>query len=291
MLRDGPLDLAMPVDAQRSVFEELFGSAELPSDVTATDDVVGGVPVVRFDFSAPSTTGVLLYMHGGAFAVGNARGSLPLATDLARRAQLRGFSVDYRLAPEHPFPAASQDVVAAYHGLIETVDSTSVVVVGESAGGNLVLALLLALRDAAAPLPAAAAVFSPVGDLTLSGATMTSKADVDPVITAAGLRLRVIDYLAGADPRDPRVSPVFADLSGLPPLLIQSGSHEVLLDDAVRLAGAAARADVEVRLDVVPGVPHVFQGFAETLDEGAAALDRAGVFLTEHLHHAAGSDR
>jgi monoterpene epsilon-lactone hydrolase len=155
--------------------------------------------------------------------------------------------------------------------------------VGESAGGGLVLAALVALRDRGVPLPCAAAVFSPWADLTLSGATVTTKSDVDVAVTAGGLRVRGAEYVGTRDPATPTISPVFADLTGLPPLLIQAGSHEILLDDALRVAARAATADVAVDLRITPRAPHVFQGFAAVLSEGDTALAEAGEFLRAHL--------
>jgi acetyl esterase/lipase len=154
---------------------------------------------------------------------------------------------------------------------------------GESAGAGLAVATLVNARDHGLPLPAAALLMSPYADLTLSGATMETKREVDPLLSLELLRARVPDYTAGQDAALPLISPVFADLSGLPPLIIQGGTHEVLLDDAVRLAGLAAAADVEVTLDITPRVPHVFQTFYPVLDEAVAALDRAGLFLSAHL--------
>jgi acetyl esterase/lipase len=156
-------------------------------------------------------------------------------------------------------------------------------VVGESAGGGLTLALLLRARDAGLPLPAAAAVLSPWADLTLTGSSMLGKAQADPALTADALDIRARSYLDGADPATPYASPALADLRGLPPLLIQAGSAEILLDDAVRLAARAAADDVAVTLEVVPGAPHVFQGFAADLDDGAVALDHIGDFLRRRL--------
>ena len=154
---------------------------------------------------------------------------------------------------------------------------------GESAGGGLAVALLLALREAGVPLPSSAYLLSPYVDLTLSGETLAEKREVDPVLTPDGLQARVPDYVGGADAADPYISPIFGDLRGLPPLLIQVGSHEILLSDALRLAGRAAISDVPVMLDVTPGVPHVFQAYAGLLDEAGAALDRAAGFLTTQL--------
>jgi acetyl esterase/lipase len=189
-------------------------------------------------------------------------------------------TVDYRLAPEHPYPAAIDDARAAYEGLLaQGVDAGQIALAGESAGAGLAVATLLALRDAGTPLPSSAFLMSPYADLTLSGDTLLENQGIDPILTPEGLRLRVPDYVDGADAADPLISPIFADLSGLPPLLIQVGSHEILLSDALRLASRAAMDEVQVTLDVTPGVPHVFQGFAAMLDEGDAALDRASTFL------------
>ena len=208
-----------------------------------------------------------------------------LASDIARQAGTRVVTVDYRLAPEHPYPAAIEDAVAAYRGLLDSgLPAGRIALAGESAGAGLAVATLVALKAAGLPQPSSAVVFSPWADLTLTGTSMTRKAAVDPSLTPQGLRRRVADYVGAADPDDALISPVFADLTGLPPLLIQVGSHEILLDDATRLAVRAAAADVEVTLEVTPGVPHVFQGFAALLDEAGAALASAGAFLRRRLH-------
>jgi acetyl esterase/lipase len=193
-------------------------------------------------------------------------------------------TVDYRLAPEHPHPAAIDDAVSAYRGLLDGgVAASAITIAGESAGAGLAAATLVALKRAWLPQPSGAVLMSPWVDLTLSGESISRKAAVDPVLTSDGLRRRAVDYVAAGDRTTELVSPIFADLSGLPPLLIQAGSHEILLDDATRLAARAAAADVAVTLEVTPGVPHVFQGFAAMLDEGDAALTSAGEFLRAHL--------
>ncbi|GGF10891.1 alpha/beta hydrolase [Williamsia phyllosphaerae] len=286
MLRTGPLDLGGDVHEQRRVLVEMFTAFPLPDDVVATPDRLGGVEVVSVEIAGVSTDDVVVYLHGGAYALGTAASSVGLVGDLARRAGVRGVTVDYRLAPESPYPAALDDAVAVYEALLESTDPRRIAFVGESAGGGLVLATLVALRARDVPMPAAAAVFSPWADLTLSGGTIDTRAGVDPALTATGLRTRATDYVGSSDASDPLLSPVHADLTGLPPLLVQAGSNEILLDDAIRVAAAAARADVEISMQITPGVPHVFQAFAAILDEGAAALDAAGEFLRAHLDRA-----
>jgi acetyl esterase/lipase len=227
---------------------------------------------------------VILYLHGGAYSIGTAASSVGLASDLGRRARARVVSVDYRLAPEHPYPAALEDAVAVYRGLLASgLPPSSIAIAGESAGAGLAAATLLALKREGLPLPSAAVMMSPWVDLTMSGDSMSTRAALDPALTPDGLRRRAGDYVAAGDPTDGLLSPIFADLTGLPPLLVQAGSHEILLDDAIRLAARGAAADVAVTLQVTPQVPHVFQAFAAILGEGDAALTEAGDFLRAHL--------
>jgi acetyl esterase/lipase len=286
ILRNAPFDLGGDVAVHRPLLEKMLTGQPLPEDVRMTPGELGGVPVIDIDIDGVEPRGTIFHTHGGGFALGSARGSVGLAANLARRTGMRAVSVDYRLAPEHPYPAALQDVTAAYRALVEQAgDAEHVVVSGESAGGNLAIELLIAGRLQGLTMPAAAVLFSPMTDLTVSGDSYATKAGLDPSISARAIRTRVRDYLGatGTAPADPLVSPVFADLSGLPPLLIQAGSHEVLLDDATSLAVKAAADGVAVILDITPGVPHVFQAFAAVLDEGDTALDRAARFIGDNL--------
>jgi epsilon-lactone hydrolase len=280
ILRQGPLDLEADVSTLRAAFNQLMAYVPVPDDVHQNPTTIGGVSAVEVTIRGTDPANVILYFHGGVYVIGSAATSVPLVSDLARRTGAKAITLDYRLAPEHPYPAAVEDAQAAYEGLLEQgIDPGQIALAGDSAGGGLAVATLLSLRDAGTPLPSCAYLMSPYADLTLSGATIVEREAVDPILTPIGLRLRVPDYVAGADASDPHISPIFGDLSALPPLLIQVGSHEVLLSDALRLAARAANADVPVTLEVTPGVPHVFQGYAAMLDEGSVALNRAAAFM------------
>ncbi|MER5787932.1 alpha/beta hydrolase fold domain-containing protein [Streptomyces sp. NPDC001980] len=284
MLRHSPLDVGGDIAEARAVFHEMMTSIPLPPDVTTTPGLLGGVPVVTVETPGGDPSDVVLYFHGGAYAIGSAADAAGLAADVSRRVGARAVCVDYRLAPENPFPAAVDDAVAAYRALLDQgVPAARIAFVGESAGGGLTVATLVALKAAGLPQPSSAAVFSPWADLTVSGAGATGRADLDPALTPQALRTRARDYLGPTTPgTEPLASPVFADLTGLPPLLVQVGSHEILLDDAVRLAARAAADDVRVELQVWPQVPHVFQAFAVMLDEADEALNSAAAFTRAH---------
>jgi acetyl esterase/lipase len=283
-LRQAPLDLLGDVTALRAGFEEVMRHITVGGDIRKSEIAVGGVSAVEVAVDGHDAANVILYFHGGVYVIGSAGASVPLAADLARRTSAKVVSVDYRLAPEHPYPAALDDAKAAYKGLLgQGIDPSNIAVSGESAGGGLAVALLLALRDADLPTPSSAFLMSPYADLTLSGSTIVDKQEFDPLFTGDALRPRVPDYVGAADPSNPYISPIFGDLRGLPPMLIQVGSHEILLSDAIRLAGRAAEADVATTLEVTPGVPHVFQAYAALLDEGDAALNRAAEFLKTHF--------
>jgi acetyl esterase/lipase len=286
ILRQGGLDTSADVPTLRAAFSELMARVPVAPDVQQNPVEIGGVAGVEVTIQGTEADNVILYFHGGVYVIGYAAATVPLVGDLVRRTGTKAITLEYRLAPEHPFPAAVEDARAAYVGLLaQGIAPGQIALAGESAGAGLAVALLLALREAGVPLPSCAYLMSPYVDLTLSGETLEAKRDVDPLLTPEGLRARVPEYVGGADASDPLISPIFGDLSGLPPLLIQVGSHEVLLSDALRLAGRAAISDVPVRLEVTPGVPHVFQAYAGLLDEAGAALDRAADFLTAQLAH------
>jgi epsilon-lactone hydrolase len=289
ILRQSAFPADSDVNEQRRLLREAISAQPLPADVTVTAAALGAIPTAEITVDGIEPRHVVLYFHGGVYVMSDAFLAAGLASQVGRRTHAKVISVDYRLAPEHPYPAAVDDALAAYEALLDNgIAPPDIAFAGESAGGGLAIATLVNARDHGLPLPAAAFVMSPYADLTLAGTTMETKREVDPLLSPELLQPRVTDYTAGQDAALPLISPLFADLSGLPPLIIQAGSHEVLLDDALRLAQQAATADVEVTLEITPGVPHVFQAYSPMLDEAGAALDRAGQLLSAHL---AGAER
>jgi acetyl esterase/lipase len=284
ILRQGRLDTAADVASVRAAFNALTAQAPVPADVQQKPIEIGGVGGIEVTIAGNESENVILYLHSGVYVIGSAAATVPLVADLVRRTGVNAITLDYRLAPEHPYPAALDDARAAYEGLLaQGMDPGQIVLAGESAGGGLAVATLLASRGAGLAMPSCAYLLSPFADLTLSGETLVERESLDPILSPAGLRVHAPEYVGGADAADPLISPIFGDLRGLPPLLIQVGSHEILLSDALRLAGRAATTDVAVTLDVTPGAPHVFQGFAGVLDEAGAALDRASDFVKAQL--------
>ena len=284
ILRQSAFPAGSDVNEQRRLLRELLSAQPLPAEVTVTRTVLGGVPAAEITVDGVEPRHVVLYFHSGVYAMGDAFLGAGLASQIGRRTQAKVISVDYRLGPEHPYPAAVDDALAAYQALLRGGTAPAdIAFAGESAGGGLSIATLVNARDHGLPLASAALVMSPYADLTLAGTTMETKREADPLLSRESLQARVSEYTSGQDAALGLISPIFADLSGLPPLIIQAGTHEVLLDDAVRLARQAATADVGVTLDITPGVPHVFQAYYPTLDEAVAALDRAGRFLSAHL--------
>ena len=284
ILRQSAFPVGSNVKEQRRLLREAVSAQPLPADVTVTAAALGNVPTAEITVAGIEPRDVILYFHGGVYVMSDAFLAAGLASQVGRRTHAKVISVDYRLAPEHPYPAAVDDALAAYEALLSSgVAPSNIAFAGESAGGGLVIATLVNARDHGLALPAAAFVMSPYVDLTLAGTTMETKRGVDPLLSRELLQPRVADYTQGQDAALGLISPVFADLTGLPPLIIQAGSHEVLLDDALRLARQAATADVEVTLGITPGVPHVFQAYSPLLDEATAALDEAGQLLSAHL--------
>jgi monoterpene epsilon-lactone hydrolase len=281
VLRDRPRAGApATVDEARATFAPAGPVHPLPPDVRVSEVSAGGVRAHWLDAPGTDADRVLLFLHGGGYELGSLRSDGELAARLGRAGGMRVLFPEYRLAPEHPFPAAVDDVRAVWRWLRTdlSVSARSIAVAGDSAGGGLAMALLVASRDAGEDLPAAAVLMSPTVDLTSSGASMTERVDEDPISTPTLLRQLASDYLAGADPRTPLASPLFAPLSGLPPLLVLVGTADLLLSDSERLAAKAAAAGVDVHLEVGEGLPHVYP-LALGTPEAADATERVGTFL------------
>lgn len=238
-----------------------------------TAGLLGGVPVEWMEMQATSAQGTFLYLHGGAYVVGSPRMYRDLSSRLARACRLHVAVLDYRLAPEHPYPAAVEDALAAYRALLEDgVPARRIIIGGDSAGGGLSLACALAIRDAGLPQPAGLVLISPWADLSLSGRAVREKQATDILLSADGLALAAQAYAGHRSLQIPGISPLFADLAGLAPLHIQATDCEILLDDATRLHARAQAAGVRSELHVFPGLWHVFQTFAGKMPEADAAL-------------------
>lgn len=251
-----------------------------PRGVRYTEAVMGGIPGEWVEpAEGPSPAMTVLYLHGGGYVVCSAESHRPITGGFARR-DLRLFAANYRLAPAHPFPAAVEDGVAAWHGLIgQGADPARLAIAGDSAGGGLALAVTLKLREAGLPLPARLVLLSPWTDLAGTGASAIENDRLDPMIKGSRIAEGAAPYLGGTDPRDPFASPLYADLAGLPPMLIHVGAREVLRDDSVRLHEKAVAAGVESLLRVWPVVPHVWPIFQAILPEGRRTLDESAAFM------------
>jgi epsilon-lactone hydrolase len=284
-LRGAGLVSEQPVGEAREHFAKLMNALPVPGGIRLRETSLGGRPALRVSPDTAAGSGILLYLHGGSHVVGSPRTALGLTAGLVVRAGIFAISLDYRLAPEHPFPADVQDVVAAYRELLEQGHAPeSIAFAGDSAGGGLTITGALAARDAGLPMPAAIVAFSPGVDATRAGDSMMTKAEADPLLDRGALDYMSRFYVAGHERRDPLLSPaVTADLAGLPPMLVQVGTNEMLLDDARRLALRASDAEVDVVLDITAKVPHVFQSFTGVLDEAGEALDRAALFLRQRV--------
>lgn len=271
--------LAPSLAETRANFEKLGATFPLASDVTVEKVSADGVPAEWISAPGAKTDRAILYLHGGGYVIGSINTHREMCSRIARASAARVLLIDYRLAPENPHPAAVEDAVKAYEWLLtQGVSPKRIAVAGDSAGGGLTVATLVALRDRKIALPAAGVCLSPWVDLEGTGESCTTKAKEDPMVTKDGLVQLAGLYLGGKDVRTPLAAPLYADLAGLPPLFIQVGTAEILLDDANRLAERAKKAGVAVELEVWDGLIHVFQLFP-MLPEASEAVKKIGAFV------------
>lgn len=265
---------------RRAQYERAEKVFPTPPDVKVERVNVPAAPAEWLRPPSATPGRVVLYLHGGGYVIGSPRSHRHLAAAIAGAAGASALLLDYRLAPEHPFPAAVEDATAAYRWLLDqAIAPEHIVIAGDSAGGGLTVATLLALREARVPLPAGGVCISPWVDLTCSGASYATKAAADPIVRRAGVEEMARAYLGATPPRTPLASPLFADLRGLPPLLIHVGSDEVLLDDAVQLAERAKAAGVDATLEIYDRMIHVWHWFLPMLDEAQTAVEAIGRFV------------
>jgi len=278
---------------RRARLDEVGSVWRVAADVKLTAVDLGGVRAEWSIVPGSDDARVLIYFHGGGYCSGSIRSHRRLVSEAGRAAGIRTLAVDYRLAPEHPFPAAFDDALTAWRFVRKQgIAAAHIAVGGDSAGGGLTAALINNLRETGEAQPACAWLVSPWTDLTMSGSTLASKDAVDPLIHKPYLEELAEAYLAaGADRKDPCVSPLYADLKGFPPTLIQVGSDETLLDDSVRFAGVAGAADVAVTLEIWPHMIHAWHLWNAHLEAGRRALAGAGAFMRQHLRGAAAKKR
>ena len=281
MIRAVPRDPTAEVGRMRAAMEKV--SERVAADVKCETVSAGGVPAEWIVPPNAAPDRVVLYLHGGGYVMGSINTHRAMIARIARAAQAKALALDYRLAPEHPFPAAVDDATAAYRWLLaQGYKPGRIVIAGDSAGGGLTLAALIALRDAGAAMPAAAVPISAWADLEGTGASVKSRAATDPMVDQATLLRMGPLYAGDRNLKNPLLSPIYADYKGIPPLLLQVGDAEILLDDSNRVADRARAAGVKVELEAWPEMFHVWHVFAKILPEGQQAIDRIGAFVLAH---------
>jgi epsilon-lactone hydrolase len=279
--------LQMSTAELRAAYDALGAAFPVATDVTLRAESSCGAPGEWGATPGADKKRVILYFHGGGYVIGSLASHRSMVAELGRAARARTLALDYRLAPEAPFPAAIEDALAAYRFLLrQDIQPSAIAIAGDSAGGGLTVATLIAARDAGLPQPACAVCISPWVDLELLGGTMTTKANEDPTVSRALLKYWADTYLNNADPRNPLATPLHANLKGLAPLLIQVGSAETLLDDSIRLAAAASAQEVFVRLEAWPEMLHVWHMFHPILADARRALTIASAFIQDRMNAA-----
>ena len=289
-LRAGPALKDQTLEQRRLGYEAAAAKDPTPADINVESVDADGVSAEWITAPGASDDATILWLHGGGYISGSLSTHRTMVSRISRASGARALAIDYRLAPEHPFPAAVEDALAAYHWLLsEGVDPARLIIGGDSAGGGLTIATLVSLRDAGDRLPRAAICVSPWVDLECVGKSMTTKAEIDPLVEVDDTLRLAEAYRGEASPRNPLVSPIHADLSDLPQMLVQVGTSEALLDDSTRLASRAKAHGVDVTLEEWDEMIHVWHFYAGMLPEGHQAIDRIGEFVREHVPVAAAS--
>ncbi len=283
LLRSQPMNPNLSFQELRAGYEQMGAMFPVEADIKCEPANAGGVKAEWVAAPNADNSRAVLYLHGGGYVIGSINTHRALAGRISRAAQAKVLLIDYRLAPEYPFPAAVEDSVAAYrYMLAQGLSPARIAVSGDSAGGGLAIAALVAIKDAKLKMPAAGVPISPWVDMEAIGESMTTRASADPIVQKPGLLQMAAAYLGGQNPRTPLAAPLYADLSGLPPLLIHVGGAETLFDDAARIAERARKAGVAVSLEPWENMIHVWHAFAPMLDESQQAIDRIGAFIREH---------
>ena len=282
MIRVRSAETRNTIDDERLSYERIMSTLPIDDDIETERVGVNGVAAEWIWAPESDKRRVILYLHGGGYVIGSVRTHRVLLAHLARAAKARVLALDYRLAPETPFPGPIDDTVNAYQWLLsEGIEPANMAIAGDSAGGGLVVAALVALKSVGEPLPAAGVCISPWSDMESTGGSMMTNSESDPSVSKERLLKLAAIYLNGKNPQAPLASPIHADLTGLPPLLLQVGSIEVLLDDSTMLKEQAHKAGVSVQMEVWDDMPHVWHHYAPILPEARKAISKIGEFLLQ----------
>ena len=283
MIRKRSAETRKTTDDDRLSYERIMSTLPMDDDIETKRVGANGVPAEWISAPESDDSRVVLYLHGGGYLFGSVRTHRVMLAHMARAAKARVLALDYRLAPEIPFPAPVEDSVAAYRWLLaQGIEPQKIAIGGDSAGGGLVIAALVALRHVGEPMPAAGVCISAWADMEATGQSYTTNAEADPSVSKERI-LKIADvYMDGKDPKAPLASPIHADLTGLPPLLLQVGGIEVLLDDSTMLKAKAKEAGVPVEMEVWDDMPHVWHHYAPILPEARKAIGRIGEFVLQH---------
>ena len=274
----------LSLEEERAGLDEGGARFKVPEDVTMQPVNVDGVEGEFLIAPGASDNKVVLYLHGGGYVIGSIKSHRYLMQNISRHSGAKVLGINYRLAPENPYPGALEDATKAYRWLLaQGYEAKNIAIGGDSAGGGLTLATLVNLRDNNDPLPAAGVLISPWADMTGEADSVTSRAESDPMVKPDGLFTLGAHYLNGTDPKNPQVSPVFSEMNGLPPLCIHVGGREILYDDAITVADNARAAGVEVELLCEPELFHVWHAFAPMLEEAQQAVEKIGAFLKKQF--------